>query len=88
MAPALSTVQSWFQGSLHSRRTRAQRSRGASTSATSALILSAVSRGGSVIGLYVGLAALVLSTLAQTVWLWYRSRPARAAVRARDTATP
>jgi hypothetical protein len=37
-----------------------------------------------VIGLYVGLAALVLSTLTQPAWLWYRSRPARAAVRARD----
>ena len=52
--------------------------------ATSALILIAGVAWGMVIGLYVGLAALVLSTLAQTAWLWYRSRPARAAVRARD----
>ena len=85
--PALSTIQSWFQGSLlHSRRTRGITESVVVYLATSALILIAGVAWGMVIGLYVGLAALVLSTLAQTAWLWYRSRPARAAVRARDAA--
>ncbi len=85
--PALSTVQSWFQGSiLHSRRTRGITESVGIYLVTSVALLSAGVRSGEIVGLYVGLASLVLSTLAQTAWLWYRSRPARAAVRARDAA--
>jgi hypothetical protein len=83
--PALSTVQSWFQGSiLHSRRTRGITESVVVYLATSAVILTVGVSMGKVPGLYVGLAGLVLSTLTQTAWLWYRSRPARAAVKARD----
>ena len=39
----------------------------------SILILGVVS--GQTIGLYVGMLALVAGTLAQTGWLWHRSRP-------------
>ncbi len=83
--PALNTFQSWFQGSiLHSRRTRGITESVVVYLATSALILTAGVRWGKAPGLYVGLAGLVISTLTQAIWLWYRSRPARAAVRARD----
>ena len=73
--PAISVLQSWFQGAiLHSRRT------GAITEAVIiyllvnliTLILGIL--WGEVTGLYIGLGSIVLSSLAQTVWLWLRSR--------------
>jgi hypothetical protein len=83
--PALSTFQSWFQGSiLHSRRTRGITESVVIYLVSSAVLLTAGVAWGKAPGIYVGLAGLVLSTLMQTVWLWYRSRPARAVVRMRD----
>jgi hypothetical protein len=41
---------------------------------------------GRVAGLYVGLGVFTLSSLAQTAWLWHRSRPSLQAVQTRDTA--
>ena len=87
--PALSAFQSWFQGSiLYSRRTRGITEAVAIFLAASALILIAGISWGMTLGLYVGLAALVLSTFAQTLWLGYRSRPIRAAIGVRDATTP
>ena len=77
--PAISVMQSWFQGAiLHSRRT------GAITEAVIIYLLVSLITlflgivWGKVTGLYIGLSSIVLSSLAQTVWLWLRSRQALA----------
>lgn len=79
--PALSVLQSWYQGLiLHDRRTR-----GITEAvvifliACTVFLLSGVAWG-RVVGLYVGLSAFVLAMALQTAWLWLRSRPAEAAV--------
>lgn len=75
--PALSTLQSWYQGAiLHSRRTRGITESVAIFLAASAAVLVAGVAWGGLTGLYVGLAGMVVATLAQTVWLWWRARPA------------
>jgi hypothetical protein len=74
--PALSALQSWYQGALlHSRRTRGiTESVGVFLAATAAVLLAGVAWG-RITGLYVGLAGMVIGSLAQTVWLWRRARP-------------
>ena len=75
--PALTALQSWFQGViLHSRRTRGITESVVIFLAVSATVLIAGIAWGEVAGLYVGLTGLMLATLAQTVWLWWRARPA------------
>lgn len=75
--PALTALQSWYQGTiLHSRRTR-----GITESVVIYLLVIAAVlvfgiAYGRITGLYVGLAGLVLATIAQTGWLWWRARPA------------
>ncbi|OGO12319.1 MAG: hypothetical protein A2Y53_08370 [Chloroflexi bacterium RBG_16_47_49] len=83
--PALSVLQSWYQGAiLHSHQTKG---------ITEAVLIylfvniASLSLGvlwGKTIGLYIGLASLVLSTFIQTVWLWYRSQQAINVVHQRD----
>jgi hypothetical protein len=46
-----------------------------------------VGRRGQAAGLYIGLAAFALSSLMQTAWLWYRSRPVMRSVQVRDMAS-
>jgi hypothetical protein len=83
--PGLNVFLSWYQGTIvHSRRTRTI------TEAVAIFLLA----GGAVLvtgviweqvtGLYVGLAALGIGLLAQTSWLWWRSRPAMRALCIRD----
>ncbi len=75
--PALSALQSWYQGAiLHSRRTRGITESVAIFLATSAAVLFAGVAWGALTGLYVGLTGMVIATLAQTVWLWWRARQA------------
>ena len=77
--PGLSTMQSWFQGGLlHSRRTRGITESVVIYLAISAVILISGVAWGGMTGLYVGIIALVLSTLGQTVWLGIRARRNRA----------
>lgn len=79
--PALSALQSWYQGAiLHSRRTRGITESVAIFLVASAAVLVAGVAWGGVTGLYVGLAGMVIGTLAQTVGLWWRARPALAPV--------
>lgn len=74
--PALSTLQSWYQGAiLHSRRTRGITESVVVFLLTIATVLSAGVAWGQVTGLYVGLAGMVIATLAQTAWLRWRARP-------------
>mgnify|MGYP001044057891 FL=1 len=84
--PAISVLQSWFQGAiLYSRRT------GAITEAVViylainliTLILGVV--WGKTTGIFIGVGSLVLSSLAQTFWLWLRSRPALVEIHTRDS---
>jgi len=78
--PGLNALQSWFQGAIvHSRRTR-----GITEATGTFLFFSLVVLGTGVLwkrmtGLYVGLASFSLGGTMQTLWLWFRSRPALAA---------
>ncbi len=75
--PGLSALSSWYQGLIvHSRRTR-----GITESTVVFLVVCTAILGGGVlwgrtIGLYVGLIAFSAGLLAQTAWLWVRSRAA------------
>lgn len=90
--PALSVLQSLYQGLiLHGRRTQ-----GVTESVAVYLLVNACLLAGGVLigriaGLYAGLFSLAISTLAQTIWLWQRSRPVWQTVQERDAqfeATP
>ncbi len=85
--PGLNVLQSWYQGAIvHSRHTRGITEAVGIFLLTSSAILWAGVAWGQVAGVYVGLAAFGVGSLAQTAWLWRRSRPAIQAVRTRDVA--
>jgi hypothetical protein len=85
--PALNVLQSWYQGALvHKRSTRAISEAVASSLLASSLVLVAGVIWGHMAGLYIGMAGFAIGNLAQTTWLWYRSRPLMASLRARDAA--
>lgn len=75
--PALSTLQSWFQGRLlHSRRTRGISESVVVFLMVSAAVLISGVLWGRTTGLYVGIVGMVLSFAAQTGWLWWRASQA------------
>ena len=86
--PALSVMQSWYQGAiLYGRRTK-----GITESVVIYLTTSALTLGigvwlSSTTGLFIGLLALMLSVAGQTAWLWFRSRPVRNQLQERDAET-
>jgi len=85
--PALSVLQSWYQGAiLHGRQTRGITESVIIYLATSGVVLGAGVQWGQMTGLYIGMAALGLSVLSQTVWLWVRSQPVMHRVAARDAS--
>ncbi len=87
LIPGLTVLQSWYQGTIvHSRRTRGITEALAIFLLTSSAILWGGVAWGQMTGLYVGLAALGAGALAQTVWLWQRSRPVMRAMQAHDEA--
>jgi O-antigen/teichoic acid export membrane protein len=70
-------LQSWFQGViLHSRKTQAITEAVLIYLMVNIITLSLGVMWGKVIGLYIGLFSFVLSTLIQTLWLWFRSQNA------------
>jgi O-antigen/teichoic acid export membrane protein len=72
--PALSVLQSWFQGIiLHSRNTRIITEAVVIFLFTSIILLIMGVIWGEVLGLYIGLAVFVIANLTQTLWLWWRS---------------
>jgi hypothetical protein len=84
--PALSVMQSWYQGAiLHNRRTSGITESVAIYLVTSIAILGLGVWWRKVTGLYVGLSALTISVLVQTIWLGLRSIPARMEVQRRDS---
>jgi progressive ankylosis protein len=85
--PLLSVLQSWYQGTmLYGRKTRGITESVAVYLVTSAVVLGAGVLAGGFTGLYVAMAALVLSFATQVAWLWWRSRPVFAALRVREQA--
>jgi hypothetical protein len=83
--PALAVLQSWYQGAiLHSQKTQGITEAVAIYLLVNILTLIFGVWWGKMIGLYVGLASFVLSTLIQSIWLWVRSRHAIYAVHQRD----
>jgi hypothetical protein len=85
--PALAALQSWYQGSiLYSRKTKGIPEAVVIFLVTVTLILGIGMILNTIIGLYVGLLAFSVAMFTQTIWLWYRSRPAVAAAKARDKA--
>jgi hypothetical protein len=83
--PALNVLYSWYQGAIvHSRRTRAITEAVFIYLLTSSGILWAGVAWGQAPGLYVAVVAFVGGVVAQTFWLWHRSRRAVRAVEKRD----
>ena len=73
--PALSVMQSWYQGALlHGKKTQAITESVVIYLVTSVIVLGFGVWSGTTIGLYIGLLALTLSVGSQTIWLWLRSR--------------
>ncbi len=85
--PAISVVQSWFQGAmLNDRRTR-----GITEAVVVFLLASGITLGlgiawNQIPGLYFGITALVIASTAQSLWLWLRARRSLEAINARDAA--
>jgi hypothetical protein len=85
LLPGLNVFQSWYQGAiLHSRRTRAISEAVVIFLVICSGMLWAGVQWGDTTGLYVALAAFVIATFVQTLWLWVRSRPALHAAKKRD----
>jgi hypothetical protein len=85
--PAMSCLQSWYQGSiLHSRLTRSiTESMVIYLSACLVLLIIGIAYGGFP-GIYVGMGVFVLASFAQTAWLWFRSRAIIRKTQERDHA--
>ena len=83
--PALAVLQSWYQGAiLHSHKTRGITEAVVIYLSVNFVTLTLGVMSGTVIGLYIGLASFVLSTIIQTIWLWFRSRQVIDSVHQRD----
>jgi hypothetical protein len=83
--PGLNVFQSWYQGAIVvSRRTRGITEAVALFLITTIIFLWVGAAGSQIIGLYVGLAAFSIAMLIQTLWLWYRARPALHSTQQRD----
>jgi hypothetical protein len=85
--PALTVLQSWFQGViLNSRKTRAITEAVVFFLIINALTLTAGVLWGQMTGLHIALFSLVISISIQTLWLLYRSHTTRMLVSQRDDA--
>jgi hypothetical protein len=85
--PAMNVLYSWYQGAVvHSRRTRPITEAVVIYLLISSAVLWAGVAWGQMVGLYVGVVAFSAGVVAQTVWLWHRSRRAVQAVEDRDEA--
>jgi hypothetical protein len=85
--PAVSVLQSYFQGTLlHSRQTRSITESVAIFLTVASLALLGGVLWGKTTGLYLSMTAFVVGEIIRTGWLWLRSRHARADLRDRDAA--
>jgi hypothetical protein len=86
--PALSVLQSWYQGAiLYGRKTGGITEAVALYLGVSGLLLIAGVAWGQIAGLYIGLGTMATATLLQTAWLWLRSRPIVAWIEGRAAGT-
>lgn len=83
--PALTVLQSWFQGAiLHGRETRGvPESVTISLVVVSAILVAGIAWG-QIAGLHVAMFGFAMSSLVQATWLWVRSRHIMRVVRIRD----
>ena len=89
LLPALSALQSWFQGIvLHSRRTRSITEAVLVYLFASTAILIAGIQWGTIAGASIGLLAMTIGELARAAWLGWRCRRARNALWERDSGSP
>jgi len=83
--PLLTAFSSMFQGAiLHGKHTRGITEAVILSLAVNVIALIIGVAAHSLLGLYVGMAAMALSTLIQTIWLWHRSRPVIRSTKVRD----
>ncbi len=83
--PLLGVLQSWFQGAImHGRQTRGITEAVIAYLAACSLVLGLGIAWGKMPGIYIGSAAFVVATIAQTAWLGWRSRPVLKSVQQRD----
>jgi len=85
LLPGLRILQSWFQGAItYSRRTRGIIEAVAASLLVTGLALWAGVNWGRLTGVFVGIIAIAAGALVQTLWLWYRGRPALLQIQSRD----
>jgi hypothetical protein len=83
--PGLNVLQSWYQGAIvHSRTTRSITESVVIFLLITSLLLWAGVVWGETTGLFVGMIAFGVGNLAQTLWLWHRSRPVMRNLQVRD----
>lgn len=88
LLPALSAIQSWFQGIvMHHKRTRAITEAVILYLVVTAVVLIAGIAWGRVRGVYVALVAMTVGEVVRTAWLGWRSHEARATLQSRDGMT-
>lgn len=84
--PALSVLQSWYQGAiLHGRRTAGIPESVAIFLFTLVVVLAVGVSAGRFTGVYVSMVGYVLANVTQTFWLWIRSRAVMRSVQIRDS---
>jgi hypothetical protein len=83
--PATRILQSWFQGAItYSRQTQGITEAVVIFLVVSSALLWAGTAWNQMAGVYVGLSATVTASVMQTLWLWFRAKPAFQSVLARD----
>jgi hypothetical protein len=83
--PALNVIQSWFQGTIvHGKRTRGVTEAVFVYLVVSTVILLGGIFLGSASGIFVTILAMTIGMLAQSFWLWFRSRPVISEIQERD----
>ncbi|MBI9051113.1 MAG: hypothetical protein JEZ00_16950 [Anaerolineaceae bacterium] len=83
--PCLATLQSWYQGAiLFGKKTRGIPEANIFSIIAGVLIFVGGYFLKDMTGLYIGMAAYLVTNFVQTVWLWVRSRPIMAQVNLRD----
>jgi len=83
--PALNVIQSWFQGTIvHGKRTRGVTEAVFVYLVVSTVILLGGIFLGSASGIFVTILAMTIGMLAQSFWLWFRSRSVISEIQERD----
>jgi hypothetical protein len=88
LLPGIRILQNWYQGAItYNRHTRGIIEAVVVFLIVGTGILWAGTVWNQIAGIFVGLAAIVVGSVMQTIWLWQRAQPALQAVQARDATT-